>query len=92
VSDVGAGREIVDDGETGWLIQPSLGSLTAALHMVDAHRASLSAMGQRGRRIAEERFDGAANDRRIVDAVEEAAELERGRAGMEAPCSAGSRR
>jgi glycosyltransferase involved in cell wall biosynthesis len=71
-SDLGGARDIVDDGETGWLIQPTGESLAGALERALAQRAALPSMGQRGRAIAEQRFDGARNDRLLVDLLLEA--------------------
>ncbi len=69
VSDTGGVRDIVDDGDTGWLIEPTPAALAAALRRALADRRSLPNMGARGRSVAERRFDGAANDRRIVDLI-----------------------
>lgn len=77
VTDVGGAADIVEDGVTGWLIHPGEAALGAALDSAIAHRSHLSSMGQRGRERAEERFDGARNDRVIVDWLLELAE-ERG--------------
>lgn len=70
--DVGAAREIVDDGETGWLIEPTPDGLAPALEDALRRRESLPAMGRQARLVAEERFDGRANDRAVVDVLLEA--------------------
>ncbi len=67
VGDVGAAREIVDEGETGWLIAPNADELRGAIERALTGRAALPAMGERARRVAEERFDSARNDRMLVD-------------------------
>lgn len=69
VSDVGGVRDIVDDGDTGWLIKPTRDALTAAIRNALSARRSLPQMGARGRLVAEHRFDGTRNDRRIVDLI-----------------------
>jgi glycosyltransferase involved in cell wall biosynthesis len=65
--DVGAARDIVDDGETGWLIEPTAEALARALEYALDRREQLPHMGRRAREVAEERFDGARNDARLVD-------------------------
>lgn len=67
VGDVGATREIVDQGETGWVVKPDAGELVRVLDQAIGDRSRLEAMGRRARSVAELRFDGARNDRRIVD-------------------------
>ena len=79
VSDVGAAREIVDEGDTGWLIQPNLESLRAALNHAVERRECLPAMGRRARAVAEQRFDGRRNDRMVIDVMIEEIEAARGR-------------
>lgn len=66
MGDVGGARDIVADGETGWLIRPDGEALLAALERAWRERHTLPVMGQRGRRRAEERFDGDRNDREII--------------------------
>jgi glycosyltransferase involved in cell wall biosynthesis len=79
VSDVGGARDIVEDGVTGWLIQPTAVALAQALRQALARRDTLQQMGRRARQTAEERFDGAHNDRRLVDLlIEEAERFRRG--------------
>jgi glycosyltransferase involved in cell wall biosynthesis len=73
VGDVGGVRDIVDDGETGWLIPPDGAALVAAVERAHAQRTTLAAMGEHGRRVAEARFDGRRNDERIVDLLVELA-------------------
>jgi glycosyltransferase involved in cell wall biosynthesis len=74
VGDVGGVRDIVDHGDNGWLIEPSREALDAGLAAASEQRDRLPAMGMRGRAIAEERFDGARNDRQIVDLLLDLAE------------------
>ncbi|MBF6599303.1 MAG: glycosyltransferase family 4 protein [Dehalococcoidia bacterium] len=69
MGDAGAAREIVDEGETGWLVQPYAGAIAEALERALVNRRALPAMGQRAREVARERFDCGRNDRRIVDIV-----------------------
>lgn len=73
MGDVGAARDIVDHGETGWLVRPRGHDLRAAMEQAVARPEALTAMGRRARRKAELRFDGHANDRRVVDLLVEAA-------------------
>ena len=77
MSDVGGARDIVEPGETGWLIEPTQGALVAALRGAQAQRVQLSAMGARGRAVVEQRFDGAVNDRLLFDWCLELAERQR---------------
>lgn len=67
MGDVGGARDIVTDGETGWLIEPEPAAVVAALERAWEARAVLPAMGARARAAAEQRFDGAANDAVLVD-------------------------
>lgn len=67
VGDVGGARDIVVDGVTGWLIEPDLPALRHALGTAAADRTRLLAMGERGRRRAERRFDADRNARELVD-------------------------
>jgi glycosyltransferase involved in cell wall biosynthesis len=79
VSDVGAASEIVDEGETGWLITPDPASVRAGIERALAQRDRLPAMGARARAVAEERFDGRRNDRAVVDVIVEALAASRSR-------------
>jgi glycosyltransferase involved in cell wall biosynthesis len=67
VGDVGAAGEIVDDGETGWLVRPTHAELSAALEVAISDPARLREMGRRARAAAERRFDGRRNDQRVID-------------------------
>ena len=69
VSDVGAAPEIVDNGETGWLIESRPEALRAALERAVDRRSCLPAMGRRARAVAEQRFDGRRNDRMVIDVI-----------------------
>jgi len=74
VTNVGGVSDIVDDGVTGWLIEPTAESLAMALERALGCRDQLPAMGRRGRLVAEERFDGPRNDRRLVELLIDQAE------------------
>jgi len=76
-TDIGGARDIIDPGETGWLIEPTPASLAAALADAVADRARLRAMGERARRAAEDRFDGARNDRIVADVMVDVGERAR---------------
>jgi glycosyltransferase involved in cell wall biosynthesis len=67
MSDVGAAREIVEDGETGFVIQPQPEDLARVLDAVVAQPERLGILGRRGRQLAEERFDGQRNDSMLID-------------------------
>lgn len=67
VGDIGATREIVAEGETGWVVGPTAGRLATVLDQAVRDRPRLEAMGRRARAVAEARFDGARNDRQVVD-------------------------
>ncbi|MCC6386607.1 MAG: glycosyltransferase [Dehalococcoidia bacterium] len=73
VGDVGGARDIVDPGETGWLVRPEAGALAEALAAALASRYILPEMGARARRVAEERFDGVRNDQVLVELILEQA-------------------
>ncbi len=73
MSDIGGARDIVDPGETGWLIQPSARELARVLELAIDQREFLPAMGRRARKRAEERFDGRRNDRALLDLLVEQA-------------------
>lgn len=73
VGDVGGAHDIVDEGETGWLVKPEAAPLAAALDDALARRYVLPEMGQRARRVAEERFDGLRNDQVLVELLLEQA-------------------
>jgi glycosyltransferase involved in cell wall biosynthesis len=66
MTDVGGARDIVVDGETGWLLQ-SPQDLSKALDAALKDRERLKSMGLAARARAERVFDGAANDRQLVD-------------------------
>jgi glycosyltransferase involved in cell wall biosynthesis len=82
MSDVGGAADIVSEGETGWLIEPTEKALADALRHAVSMRAALPDMGRRARHRAEERFDGCVNDRRIVDIALYEIERWRTRRGM----------
>ena len=67
MGNVGGAADIVDHGVTGWLIEPTSGHLRDALHHVLATRDQLSNIGARARLAAEAKFNGAANDDRVID-------------------------
>ncbi len=67
MGNVGGAKDIVQDGSTGWLIEPSPSALVAALRHAVANHQILRRMGQMGRLDAQARFDGARNDADILD-------------------------
>ncbi len=67
VSDVGGARDIVEPGRTGWLIQPTAADTLAAIEHALSLGDTLGDIGRRGRARAECLFDGARNDRVLVD-------------------------
>ena len=75
IGDVGAGREIVDQASTGWLVKPTVEGVAGAIRTALNRRDELPAMGRRARRVAEERFDGRVNDQRVLDTIFEAMEI-----------------
>jgi glycosyltransferase involved in cell wall biosynthesis len=78
VSDVGGAHDIVDRGETGWLIEPTAADLARGLEAALAAGDGLPSMGARAREVAEERFDARKNGHAVVNAVLEARERFRG--------------
>ena len=65
---VGAIPEAVRDGETGLLASPGdARALRAALAALADDPARARSMGARGRALAEEKYDSAANARRVLD-------------------------
>jgi glycosyltransferase involved in cell wall biosynthesis len=89
MSDVGAAREIVEDGETGFVIQPQPEDLARVLDAVVAQPERLGILGRRGRQLAEERFDGQRNDSMLIDLLLE--EYQRFRAHPAAAMPAAAR-
>ena len=77
VGNVGGAGDIVDEGSTGWLIDPTAEALAQALERALAQRAELPAFGERARRVAEQRFDARRNATRTVDLIVELAERAR---------------
>jgi glycosyltransferase involved in cell wall biosynthesis len=73
MADVGGARDIVVPGETGWLIEPTAASLSAALEAAWQARAGLDGIGRRGRVRAEHCFDGRRNDAAVLDLLLEMA-------------------
>jgi len=69
----GAMPEIVEHGRTGWLVEPSVASITSTLRQAWERREALPAMGAAARCAAEARFDGRRNDARVLDLLLEAA-------------------
>ena len=66
VGAVGGAASIVDEGETGWLVEPTAEAVHAALADLLRQRERLPAMGHRARAVAVERFDGRRNDAGLV--------------------------
>ncbi|MFN0095123.1 MAG: glycosyltransferase family 4 protein [Dehalococcoidia bacterium] len=73
IGDVGGARDIVSEGHNGWLIPPTVEALVAALRDALDHRERLPILAAQARRVAERKFDGVQNDRRIVDLMLEQA-------------------
>jgi glycosyltransferase involved in cell wall biosynthesis len=67
MGDVGAAREIVDEGKTGWVIPHDGSAMAEILEIALRSPERLSHMGRRAREVAEQRYDGLHNDRQIVD-------------------------
>jgi glycosyltransferase involved in cell wall biosynthesis len=71
---VGGSADIVDHGETGFLIPPNdTAALGSALDSLLGDPSLRKSMGQRGRQKAEQRFDGAHNARALLGLLREAA-------------------
>jgi glycosyltransferase involved in cell wall biosynthesis len=85
----GGTPDIVDDGETGWLVEPTRDHLAQVLEHALAQRDTLPSMGRRARHVAEERFDGKRNDARVVDLL--VAEADRHRAARHRAASGRAR-
>lgn len=75
MGDVGAAREIVDEGETGFVIRPDADDLACVLDSIARDPGRLDSMRMRARSVAEQRFDGRRNDGRMVDLLLEEHEL-----------------
>jgi glycosyltransferase involved in cell wall biosynthesis len=68
---VGAHREAVEDGRTGFVVPPGDAvALGDALEFLVDNPGTRVQMGEAGRQAAEERFDARANARRIVALLE----------------------
>ena len=87
VGDTGGAREIVDNGNSGWLIKPTPDDLSRALEYALERRDCLGAMGQWGRSIAETRFDGRANARAVVETLLQAMRSFSGRDANPSPAT-----
>jgi glycosyltransferase involved in cell wall biosynthesis len=73
-SRVGGTQDIVDDGQTGLLIEPNdQRALSAALNKMLIDAVQRRIMGQRGRAKAERAFSAVTNARALVACLEEAA-------------------
>ncbi|WP_161036746.1 glycosyltransferase family 4 protein [Duganella fentianensis] len=69
-SDLGGAREAVLQGETGALVPPGqVAELAAALRALCRDAAGRRRMGQRGRQLVLERYDGAMMAQKTADAV-----------------------
>jgi glycosyltransferase involved in cell wall biosynthesis len=66
---VGGVSDIVENGKTGWLISPNEGSLSAAIEKTLSSRQILRAMGTFARNKVERDFDGARNDKKVVNLI-----------------------
>ena len=84
MGNVGGAADIVDHERTGWLIEPSVDNLRAALGATLAARDELPAIGARARLAAERKFDGTANDRRVIDLLLEVSKRRAHEAGRRA--------
>ena len=69
MGDIGGARDIVEPGETGWLIEPTAEALGRAVRTAIESPELLRRMGVAARSVAETRFDGRINDRKVVDVV-----------------------
>lgn len=69
VGDVGAARDIVAEGETGWLIEPTAQGLRRALDEALERRQQLPQMGTTARKRAEQYFDGRRQGRIVIDTL-----------------------
>lgn len=70
VSDVGAAREIVGHGQTGWLVEAgSRTGLSAALSSAGGASPDLRAMSLRARQVAESRFSVSDRNRQVLDTL-----------------------
>ena len=79
VCDVGGIADIIEHGQSGYLVARGDGrALASALEGLVTDRAKCAAMGQRGRQIVEAKFDAAHTARQLLAIVEEVA---RGSAG-----------
>jgi len=79
MTNVGGVSDIIDHAETGWLMDRGGRALSDALEHALKAREQLPAMGRRGRAVAEARFDGAVNDRHLVDLIIDQAARRNGR-------------
>lgn len=74
VTDVGGMAEMVVDGVTGFVIPPDdVDALTARLDTLIANDSMRTTMAAAARLLAERRYDGRTNARRVVDLLIEAA-------------------
>jgi len=73
MTNIGGASDMVEDGRTGWLIEPNVQALLAAMRHAMELRQQLPEIGGRGRIRAIEHFNGPRNDRRVVDLAIEVA-------------------
>lgn len=71
-TDVGGIREVVKNGETGWLIpQQDVGAMKRAILDVVGDRDRALAMAERGRRLILDYYDSEKNARRMIELISE---------------------
>jgi glycosyltransferase involved in cell wall biosynthesis len=88
-TDVGAQPEAVQDGESGVVVRPGdVEALGRALRRLAQDPALRTRMGERGRQLAEQRFDARVNALRLCDVIESGVvrwQATRGRPGLRDP-------
>lgn len=69
---VGGIPEIIEEGQSGWLVPVGDGqALLAAIETLSADRERAQRMGRRGRAIVEERFDASKNTTQVFELLRE---------------------
>ncbi len=77
VGDAGGVRDIVKEGQNGWIIPPRAGDLLQVLDIAAGDRERLARYGARGREIAECKFDANRNAGELVDLILQAIDEDR---------------
>lgn len=77
VSDLGGARDIVDDGRNGWLIEPTVDSLSSCILALASDTSELRRASVEARLVAEERFDAKRQHAQLVGIIQQVIDARR---------------